>query len=109
VPAYDFEVDLAALADAARGTAETVQLFKDQDVEDLVPSSGDLGSEVVAAAVETFRSRWELGMNNLVRDTEEISGRLGKVAANYADLDAAGHERLTAVAAQVRTVPAPRP
>lgn len=104
MPSYDFEVDLQSLVDAARGASDTVALFKDKDVRDLVPSTGDLGSDVVSGAVEEFRARWELGMNNLVRDVEEMAGRLGKIAMNYADFDAAGHERLSAVANGVRAV-----
>ena len=46
MPSYDFEVDLQSLAAAAQGIAETVQLFKDKDVEDLVPGESALGSDV---------------------------------------------------------------
>ncbi len=104
MPSYDFEVDLQSLVAAARGTSETVQLFKDKDVEDLVPSAGDLGSDVVRDAVNEFKDRWERGMNNLVGDVEEMAGRLGKVAMNYADFDKAGNEKLTAAADEVRGV-----
>lgn len=104
MPSYDFEVDLQSLVKAAQGTAETVQLFKDNDVEDLVPSEGSLGSDVVWSAVEEFKDRWEEGMNNLVSDVEEMAGRLGKIAMNYAEFDKAGHTTLAAVADEVRTV-----
>lgn len=97
MPSYDFEVDLESIGKAAQGLAETVQLFKDKDVEDLVPTEGDLGSPVVWAAVDEFKNRWEEGVNNLCQDVEEMSGRLGKIAMNYFETDKAGHDALSAL------------
>ncbi|MGH8869770.1 MAG: hypothetical protein ACRDYU_17475 [Actinomycetes bacterium] len=104
MPSYDFEVDLQSVAEAAKGMADTIQLFKDQDVEDLVPTEDDVGHEAVWGAVSEFKDRWELGMNNLVEDVEEMAGRLGKIAMNYAEFDEEGHKKGTAVAANVRKV-----
>ena len=59
MPSYDFEVDLESLVGAAKGTIETVQLFKDKDVEDLVPEKGDLGSDTVWDAVDEFKERMD--------------------------------------------------
>ena len=102
MPSYDFEVDLQALATAAQGMADTVQLLKDKDVEDLVPTEGMLGSAVVWDAVAEFKDRWELGLNNLVGDVEEMAGRLGQVATNYAQFDVDGRDRATGLAADLR-------
>lgn len=104
MPSYDYEVDLPALVQAAQGMTEAVQLFKDKDVHDLVPTRESLGHDAVSSATGEFTDRWERGINNLVRDVEEIAGRLGRVAMNYAEADAAGQESLRAVAEQVRTV-----
>ncbi len=98
MPSYDFEVDLQSLGKAAQGLAETVQLFKDKDVEDLVPSEDDLGSEIVWDAVDEFKNRWEEGVNNLCKDVEEMAGRIGKIAMNYYDTDEGGYDALHAVA-----------
>lgn len=98
MPSYDFEVDLESLVAAARGTVDTVQLFKDKDVEDLVPTEDDLGSDVVWDAVDEFQERWERGMNNLVEDIQEAGSRLAKIASNYAKFDQEGNKTLTAVA-----------
>jgi hypothetical protein len=98
MPSYDFEVDLQSLGKAAQGLAETVQLFKDKDVEDLVPSEDDLGSEIVWDAVDEFKNRWEEGVNNLCQDVEEMAGRIGKIAMNYYDTDQGGYDALHAVA-----------
>ena len=101
MPSYDFEVDLESLVAAAKGAVETVQLFKDKDVEDLVPTEGDLGSDTVWSAVEEFKDRWERGMNNLVEDIEEAGGRLAKIASNYATFDSEGRTKLTGVAGEI--------
>ena len=105
MPSYDFEVDLESLVKAARGVADTVQLFKDKDVEDLVPTESSLGSDVVWGAVKEFKDRWERGMNHLVGDVEEISGRLSQVAGNYAEFDADGAKAMEAVTGRVRQSP----
>ena len=98
MPSYDFEVDLESLVAAAQGTVETIQLFKDKDVEDLVPEKGDLGSDTVWDAVDEFKDRWERGMNNLVGDIEEAGSRLAKIASNYAKFDQEGNAKLAGVA-----------
>lgn len=104
MPSYDFEVDLESIGKAAQGLAETVQLFKDKDVEDLVPTRDDLGSDVVWDAVEEFKNRWEEGVNNLCQDVEEMAGRLGKIAMNYYEVDRAGYDTLHAVTERVAGV-----
>lgn len=101
---YDFEVDLQSLGQAAQGLADTVELFKQKDVEDLVPTESDLGSDVVWSAVNEFKNRWEEGVNNLCQDVEEMSGRLGKIAMNYHESDTAGLEAMRKVAGQVAEV-----
>jgi hypothetical protein len=97
LPSYDYEVDLESMGQAAQGLSETVQLFKDKDVEDLVPGKGDVGSDVVWDALDEFKNRWEEGVNNLCQDVEEMSGRLGKIAMNYFETDKAGYDALSAL------------
>lgn len=104
VTSYDYEVDLENLGKAAQGLADTVQLFKDKDVEDLVPTEGDLGSSTVWSAVEEFKNRWEEGVNNLCKDVEEMAGRVGKIAMNYYEADQQGLEELKGAAGTVSAV-----
>ncbi len=107
MPSYDFEVDLIALERAARGVADTVEFFKDKDVEDLVPVESAVGHEAVWGALAEFKDRWELGLNTLMRDVEEAAGRLGMVLRNYAQFDKTGAETLHAVAKDVGAVRVP--
>ena len=58
MPSYDYEVDLQSMGKAAQGLNDTVKLFKDKDVEDLVPGKGDVGNDVVWDALDEFKGRW---------------------------------------------------
>lgn len=104
MPSYDYEVDLQSMGKAAQGLADTVQLFKDKDVDDLIPSRADVANDVVWDALDEFQGRWEEGVNNLCKDVEEMAGRLGKVAMNYFDADKAGHEKFLAAKTAVADV-----
>ncbi len=101
---YDFEVDLESMGKAAQGLNESLQLFKDKDVDDLIPSKGDVGNDVVWGALDEFQGRWEEGVNNLCQDVEEMAGRLGKIAMNYFETDKSGHEALTALVGTIAAV-----
>ena len=97
MPSYDFAVDLEALVKAAQATADAVTSVKDHDISDFVPGEAALGSAVVWSAVDEFQERWERGVNDMVRDIEECSGRIGKVALTYAEFDQGGYESLSAL------------
>lgn len=99
---YDFEVDLQALVSASQGASETIELLKDKDVEDLVPSEDSLGHDELWSAVEEFKDRWERGTKDMADDIEEAAGRLGQVAMTYGTFDQEGMELLKGVAGQVR-------
>lgn len=104
MPSYDFEVDLQSMGQAAQGLNDTVQLFKDQDVEDLVPTKGDVGHDAVWSALDEFQGRWEEGVNNLCHDVEEMAGRLGKIAMNYYETDKAGYDAMSALTSTIASV-----
>ncbi len=104
MPSYDYEVDLESMGKAAQGLNDTVQLFKDKDVDDLIPSKDDVGSDVVWGALDEFKGRWEEGVNNLCQDVEEMAGRLGKIAMNYFETDKAGYDALHGLTATITAV-----
>ena len=101
---YDFEVDLQSMGKAAQGLNDSVSLFKDKDVEDLVPSKDDVGHDAVWDAVDEFKNRWEEGVNNLRQDVEEMAGRLGKIAMNYFETDKAGQDALKTLTSTIAAV-----
>ena len=94
MPSYDFEVDLESLINASTKASEAVKQKKDQDMEDIVPTESDVGSDTVWKAVDDFQDRWERGINDMTEDIEEVAGRLGQVAANYVDFDNKAKERM---------------
>ena len=104
MPSYDFEVDLQSMGNAAQGLNDTVALFKDKDVDDLVPTKGDVGHDVVWGALDEFQERWEEGVNNLCQDVEEMAGRLAKIAMNYYETDKAGQDALSALRSTIASV-----
>ena len=104
MPSYDFEVDLESMRNAAQGLNDTVNLFKEKDVEDLVPGKGDVGHDAVWSALDEFKGRWEEGVNNLCHDVEEMAGRLGKIAINYYETDKAGYDALSALTSTIASV-----
>ena len=82
---HDFDVDLEALLTAATRSSELVELKRDMDVNDYVPTEAALACDTVWSAVDEFQDRWERGINARTDDISEVSGRLAKVAANYAE------------------------
>ncbi|NTW41709.1 MAG: hypothetical protein HGA44_17825 [Cellulomonadaceae bacterium] len=101
---YSFDVDLGALVAASRGMSSAIELMRAKDVADLVPDGAALGHDAVRGATAEFVERWERGITTLVQDVDELAGRLGRVAMNYADMDTAGQTALSAVTADVRAV-----
>lgn len=102
MPSYDFAVDMQALVEAAKGTADTIKLFKDKDVEDLVPTEDAIANDDLWDAVDEFKDDWEEGINNMVGDIQGASGALGKVAENYYKFDKNGCQAF-------KKIPRPQP
>ncbi|MEO8828932.1 hypothetical protein [Lapillicoccus sp.] len=91
---HDFAVDLEGMANAAKGINDTSKLFKDKDVEDLIPSEGDVGHDTVWDALDEFQDRWERGTKNMVEDVGEAGGRLAKITMNYLDYEQSSGKRM---------------
>ncbi|EPH07263.1 hypothetical protein HMPREF1531_00321 [Propionibacterium sp. oral taxon 192 str. F0372] len=71
-----FSVDIDALRDARDGVYATMNSMKTRSVEDMAPSSGDVGHDDLAAAVKDFCDRWQIGVENLEKTTDEVASRL---------------------------------
>ena len=105
MPSHDFEVDIEALITAAQKTSEAVQLKKDNDISDYVPTQADLANDIMWSAVDEFQSRWERGINNMTDDITEVAGRLGKVASNYIDYDTKAAQEMSQLASVAAQLP----
>ncbi len=98
---HDFEVDLQALATAAKNIAETSQLFKDKDVSDLIPSESAVANGTLWSALDEFQDRWERGTKNMLEDVQESGGRLGKIVMNYLEYEQEAAKPLEALTSEL--------
>lgn len=82
-----FEVDLGSLEKAAEGVNNTLHELSTKKVNDIVGSKGDYGNNDLADTVADFGSRWELGVEHLAKDGQEIADRLSKSVEGYLKVD----------------------
>ena len=54
-----------------------------------------VANPVIAGALESFNTKWDQGLNGMLRDISEATGRLGKVTGIYADYMTACDEAMT--------------
>ena len=78
-----FQVDIDALAAAAVGVGDAIAAAADQRVEDLDVDGSAFGHEGLAATTKDFGDRWQRGVDNLLKDGEELATRLQDSATTY--------------------------
>ncbi|MBB5159725.1 hypothetical protein [Saccharopolyspora phatthalungensis] len=88
-----FRVDLTALKDAADGVSGTLEQVSRRKVSDIDCDKAAMGHGRLADTVEDFRNRWSLGVENLAKDAQEISGRLTECVKSYEALDQGARDR----------------
>ena len=71
-----FQVDLGALREAAAGIHGTLEQLRTTQVAALSRTEADYGHDGLAAAVAGFCDRWQVGVQNLVKNANEVAGRL---------------------------------
>jgi hypothetical protein len=84
-----FQVDLGALEDAAAGVNTTLVDMKGHAVRDLAGAPDDYGHADLAGVAADFCTRWDLGVENLARDGQQVATRLSYSVAAYLRVDAA--------------------
>jgi hypothetical protein len=82
-----FRVDLGALEDAAAGINTTLNDLNAKKLNDLDGEQGDYGHDHLGETVADFCERWELGVEHLAKDGQEIAGRLSRSVQNYLQVD----------------------
>ena len=92
---HDFEVDLEALGTAVSQLSDLQERNRTYDVADYTPNSGMVADPVVVRGLDSFTTKWDQGLNGMLRDISEAAGRLGKVTGIYADYMAACDEAMT--------------
>ncbi len=88
-----FRVDLGALEEASQGVDETLGQLRRKKVSDIRGKAADYGNDHLAQAVGDFCDRWEVGVQHLTKDAEEIAARLSRSAQAYLKVenDLKGH------------------
>ncbi len=84
-----FSVDLTALSDAANGILDTMDQMATTRVEDLEPSSDQVGHDALADTLGQFCRRWDIGVVNLEKDVDAVVTQLAEVVRAYAGTDEA--------------------
>ena len=79
-----FEVDLRALVEAAEGVNGTMADLQNNKVSDIGGSTVDYGDGDLAGTVSDFCGRWEIGVEHLTNDAQQVANRLFLSAQAYA-------------------------
>ncbi len=92
-----FRVDLGALESAAAGVNETLADLKAARVDSLDASAGAFGHSRLAGTVKDFCDRWEIGIEHLATDGQEIMQRLNDSLEAYLVADKAAKGRMDGI------------
>jgi len=79
-----FEVDLAALVQASEGVNGAMSDLQNNKVSDIGGSEAEYGDDALAGTVSDFCGRWEIGVEHLTNDAQQVASRLTRSAATYA-------------------------
>jgi hypothetical protein len=71
-----FRVDLGALTDASQGIDGVLYDVGNNKVSDIKVDKSAVGHDRLASSISDFCDRWDLGLNNLAKDGEEVADRL---------------------------------
>ncbi|HEY3689574.1 MAG TPA: hypothetical protein VGL46_04645 [Pseudonocardiaceae bacterium] len=85
--AEGFTVDLGALERAAEGVNNTLDELAAKKVKDIDADRGAFGHDDLADTVADFCERWEIGVEHLAKDGQEVSARLTQSVARYLKID----------------------
>jgi hypothetical protein len=92
-----FRVDLGALENAAIGINTTLNDLKAGRIDDLDGRKADYGHDHLAETIADFCDRWELGVEHLATDGQEIAGRLSHSVQSYLQVDRSAKGRMDGI------------
>jgi hypothetical protein len=82
-----FRVDLGALESAAEGINTTLYELQSKKVSDVDGAKGDYGHDDLGDTIADFCDRWEIGVEHLAKDAQEIASRLSLSVQAYLRVD----------------------
>jgi hypothetical protein len=92
-----FRVDLGALEDAAEGINTTLNDLRSAKIDGLDGRKADYGHGRLADTVADFCDRWEIGVEHLATDGQEVATRLSQNVQDYLEADKAAKGRLDGI------------
>lgn len=92
-----FRVDLGALEDAAEGINTTLNDLRSSKIDGLDGRKADYGHGRLADTVAEFCDRWEIGVEHLATDGQEVAARLSQNVRDYLRADTAAKGRLDGI------------
>jgi hypothetical protein len=92
-----FSVDLPALESASAGINMTLEELSVAKIDSLDGDPGAYGDDDLARSIADFCDRWEIGVEHLVVDGQEVADRLNHCVKAYRQVDAAVHDRLHSI------------
>jgi hypothetical protein len=95
-----FRVDLGALDDAAIGINTTLNDLKARRIDDLDGRKADYGHDRLADMTADFCDRWELGVEHLATDGQEVVTRLSRSVQAYLKVDQGAKGRMDGILQQ---------
>ncbi len=92
-----FQVDLSALGDAAAGINTTLNQLRAAKVDRLAGDESAYGHDHLADTIAEFCNRWEVGVEHLATDGQEVALRLSHSVQAYLQADAAAEGRMAGI------------
>jgi hypothetical protein len=92
-----FRVDLPALEQASAGINMTLEDLTLAKVDTLDGTSSVYGHDDLASAVADFCDRWEIGVEHLATDGQEVAERLSQSVQDYRKADTAAAGRFNGI------------
>ncbi|MEV8510330.1 hypothetical protein AB0368_36630 [Actinoplanes sp. NPDC051475] len=92
-----FRVDLPALEKASAGINMTLEDLSRAKIDTLQGESSAYGHDGLASAVRDFCDRWEIGVEHLATDGQEVAERLSQSVQDYRRADTGAADRLNGI------------
>jgi len=89
-----FSVDLEALRRAAEGVTDTLDAMATKKVSDIDATKSAFGHDKLAGTVSDFCDRWNIGVEHLAKDGQEVVDRLNASVAAYSHVERVVHQSL---------------
>lgn len=103
-----FHVDLAALKGAAEGINGVLDQVSRRKVSDIDCAPEAVGHGRLSEVVADFCDRWSIGVENLAKDAQEVSGRLTECVKSYEEVDRGALDRFDQILRSSSDPAAPR-